>query len=382
MLKTISPPPAIVIAGPPHAGKSVLTHSLAKTLLAKQCAFYVMRAADDGEGHWSNEIDQKLAQDIRIKGKWTRRWINLICRDLSRRVLPLIVDTGGNPTPDQERVYGATTHAVLLTRTGAELEEWRARMHRLGVPVIAELRSELKGNERLDARSPLLRGVLTGLDRGSCAQGAVFAALVDEVVYALGGATRSYWLQRHLAHTPFDESTQLVDFDALLNELRPGEEAYCLPDDIPRALARIPHDKPLALYGQRSPAILIAQIAAQRNVRWQFDARLGWLRTPMLRIGARDELVAESDELNYALERRADGHTRLNVRLPLSYLDYAHAHTVPLPAIESNQHVEISGKCPNWLFAGIARAYRDCASVRVHNLRQPTRAAKPVCTTS
>src|SRR5438552_6610469 len=45
--------PAILIGGPPHTGKSVLTYSLSQALRKRSIEHYVIRASPDGEGDWS-----------------------------------------------------------------------------------------------------------------------------------------------------------------------------------------------------------------------------------------------------------------------------------------------------------------------------------------
>ncbi len=46
--------PAILVGGPPHSGKSVLTYSLTQALRRRGVDHYVLRAAPDGEGDWAN----------------------------------------------------------------------------------------------------------------------------------------------------------------------------------------------------------------------------------------------------------------------------------------------------------------------------------------
>ena len=55
---------AILIGGPPHSGKSVLTYSLTQTLRQQGIDHYVLRACPDGEGDWSNEAaPERVWQD-------------------------------------------------------------------------------------------------------------------------------------------------------------------------------------------------------------------------------------------------------------------------------------------------------------------------------
>jgi len=61
--------PAILIGGPPHAGKSVLTYNLTIALRKLDVPHYVFRASPDGEGDWSFEGDLDTVREFIIKGK-------------------------------------------------------------------------------------------------------------------------------------------------------------------------------------------------------------------------------------------------------------------------------------------------------------------------
>ncbi|GAC1364983.1 MAG: hypothetical protein NVS2B12_23770 [Ktedonobacteraceae bacterium] len=57
--------PALLIGGPPHAGKSVLFHSVSSALHRQNIRHYALRACPDGEGNWSQESDLATAMLIR-----------------------------------------------------------------------------------------------------------------------------------------------------------------------------------------------------------------------------------------------------------------------------------------------------------------------------
>ena len=95
--------PAILMGGPPHAGKSVLYYNLAQALRKRGIPFHAIRACPDGEGDWSQEIDQDVIWNIRVKGEWTDMFVQRICRDLEQRLLPMLVDMGGRPQGPQFR---------------------------------------------------------------------------------------------------------------------------------------------------------------------------------------------------------------------------------------------------------------------------------------
>ncbi|MFQ5613153.1 MAG: hypothetical protein ACE5H9_13575 [Anaerolineae bacterium] len=171
--------PAVMIGGPPHSGKSVLTYSLTQALRQRGVAHYVLRAVPDGEGDWANEADQTFVRQIRVKGEVTRQWIAYMCRDIASRHLPLLVDVGGRPTPWQEAVFDFCTHAILLTPDETHRADWNDKATRHGLIILAELHSVLTGAQVVHTTHPRLQGQISGLERGESAQGPTFESLVD-----------------------------------------------------------------------------------------------------------------------------------------------------------------------------------------------------------
>src|SRR5579884_757693 len=47
--------PAVLVGGPPHAGKSVLFYQLTQALRERGIAHFAIRACPDGEGDWFHE---------------------------------------------------------------------------------------------------------------------------------------------------------------------------------------------------------------------------------------------------------------------------------------------------------------------------------------
>src|SRR5947209_10561543 len=93
--------PAVLIGGPPHSGKSVLFYSLTLALRERNITHHAIRACPDGEGNWSQEIDQAMVHELRIKGKWTDTFAERICRDIKQRLVPMLIDMGGLPQASQ-----------------------------------------------------------------------------------------------------------------------------------------------------------------------------------------------------------------------------------------------------------------------------------------
>jgi len=353
--------PAILIGGPPHMGKSVLAYSLTHALRERGVQHYVLRAYPDGEGDWANESDQKLVRRIRVKGQGTPQWVDHICRDIAARHLPLIVDVGGRPTPDQERIFDHCTHAVLLTGDGAAHSTWTDLLARHGLLLLADLRSRRSGQDLVTDTGPILRGIITGLERGTTAAGPTFDALVARIarlfVYDPEELRRT-----HLTSAPVENA---VDLDRLARTLGvpfTGEKATWQPRHLPDLLDYLPPATPLGLYG-RAPNWLYAAVAllACPAEFYQFDPRLGWIAPPTLRLG----LVPADAPLQVRSTARAD-YLHLDFFLPAAYLDYADASGLFVPPLPVGKGVVLSGKIPHWLYTALALAYRAAPWVAVY----------------
>jgi len=122
----MNPFPAVMVGGPPRSGKSVLVHSLTRQLRDQKVDHYVIRACPDGEGDYSNEADQDLVRLIRQKGAFTSTFVQHVSAALANRILPLLVDVGGKPTPDQEVIF-----SIVPTRFSSlgRRRNWRNGAH-------------------------------------------------------------------------------------------------------------------------------------------------------------------------------------------------------------------------------------------------------------
>lgn len=346
--------PAVLVGGPPHSGKSVLTYSLTQALRARGVQHYALRASPDGEGDWSNEAPQDLVREIRFKGQWTPLWVERVSRDIQRRHLPLLVDVGGRPTPQQAAMFSLCTHAVLLTPDDASQAWWRALAAQCGLPLLGDLRSELHGANRLDAVTPLVQGVLAGLERNAQAQGPAFEALVERLSHLLavdGADLRS----RHLATAPADIEL-VIDLDRLartLKVLQPEQRIWWEPQHLPALLDYLPAGRPLAIYG-RGPVWVYAALARlawpARFANW--DVRLGWVEPQPLPTAAEPA----AGPVQWTVQA-AGGAAQVSVTLPEHYLDITQLPEVTAPRLPAGAGVILDGKLPNWLFASLAQTY-------------------------
>lgn len=347
--------PAVAIGGPPHSGKSVLTYGLTQRLRERNIDHYVLRACPDGEGDWSQEAPPETVRLIRNKSPFSRSFVEGICRDLNRRHLPLLVDVGGRPTPEQEAIFDHCTHAILIApeaTASTELPIWRDLAIRHGLAVLAELRSALTGQEQIQAHKPVLQARVVGLERHRPVGGPVVDALATRLA-ALFHYEESELRLAHLSQSPLEMT---VEVDRLAQDMGLGPLPHTWqPEELPAVLEYLPQGESLALYG-RGPAWLYAATAihvAPASL-FQFDPRLGWVQPSTVRLQVNP---AAHQPLRWQVVETAD-HICLELRLVDAYVDYSEARELALPSIPADRGLVISGRLPYWLLTGVVTAYR------------------------
>lgn len=361
--------PALLIGGPPNAGKSVLFYSLTKTLHERGVRHHAIRACPDGEGNWYQEIHRELDPEtirlLRIKKAWSESFVEGICRDLERRHLPLLVDMGGRPQDWQMCILQACTHSLLLLRSDEpeSADFWRALVKRASLLPLAEVSSERDGTSTITSETPILQGTLTGLERGIPAQGALFDALVERIAVLFTSYSLEELEQAKLALAPTEFT---VNLDPLLRKLDPQAKEWK-----PAMLSRLPKELPghtsLAVYGI-GPGWLYGALAASAGQQpfYQFDPRIGWLAPPLLKIGTQsssEEIVIQVREYRDALV--------LSIHITNDYLDHLQAEQLTFPPVPSERGVILDGKMPLWLLTALVRLYSE-AGVEWIACHQPT----------
>ncbi len=302
----------------------------------------------DGEGDWFHEGPRELVRHLRVKGARSEAWLPLLRRDIARRHLPLLVDMGGWPTPEQETLLDECTHGVLLTPDEESRREWADRFARHGLVLLADLRSDLHGENKLEREEPVLVGTLAGLERGRMAEGPAFEALVERLTTLFSDASVDL-RRRHLEKAPVE---LVVDLDRLAQQM--GKAPYrWQPSDVPKVLAYLPAHQPLAVYG-RGPNWLYAAIAAHVIPApfYLFDARIGWVESPTLREGS----LPPDSSVTWTVRPLPNlGAHLIEIGLPDAYLDIREADALGIPHLPPTG-VIVSGRLPLWLWVALVRA--------------------------
>ena len=353
--------PAVLVGGPPHSGKSVLIYSLSQALRARGIDHYALRACPDGEGDWSNEAPSELVREIRIKGPWTKQWVERISRDIDHRHLPLLVDVGGRPTPDQAGMFSRCTHAVLLTPDAEAQAAWRSLVADRSLPVLADLTSVLDGENRLETLTPAVQGVISGLERNTQAGGPVFDALVERLAL-LFAADRAELRRSHLAASPVEIAIDLDRLARTLGVQSKGEQPTWLPAHLPQLVDYLPGSTPLAVYGRAANWVYATLARLAHPARFaSFDVRLGWVDALRLRLGD----VTPASPLQAVVDQPL-GAFRFTGVLPAQYIDYSDIDEVIVPPAPAGIGVILSGKLPLWLFTSLAVTYHAAPWLAVY----------------
>lgn len=164
----------VAICGFPNTGKTCLHYGLKTALLQIPDVpdAYVISGCPDGEGSFFSQTarhNPEFARQLKdeYKRKFTPEFAKTKARDIS--VIPnslLVFDVGGKISPENRTIMSQATHAVILGKSDAEIETWRAFCQELNLPVVAILYSDYQGTaDCLDGESAILKGSVHHLDR-------------------------------------------------------------------------------------------------------------------------------------------------------------------------------------------------------------------------
>lgn len=337
--------PAILIAGAPNCGKSVLSFLLTQRLRQVGVAHYLLRSAPDGEGDWflTGDLDHVQAIRQEKKGVYSDSLVSHMQRAVAGRTLPLLVDVGGKPCGSQWSILAACTHSIVLYRDPQDCAAWRVRLAELGLQPLAELESDLGGSDRVDRVTPLIQGAVAGLERDPRVrrEGPMLDVLVERLKEICGAASLE---SERLAKAPLPLLTER-SLALALQVQRQGENFTWRPADL-AGLPRLVSAGQAAAIDGRGPVWLAAALAA---AAWPapaalFDARLGWL--------ALDPLPEAETPFAHCLLRPSHEADWVEIYLTHSVIEPSQAWAPP-PA--ADRGVVLSGKLPRWYFARLAR---------------------------
>lgn len=351
--------PAILLAGPPNCGKSVLAFLLTHHLRQLGIAHYLLRSAPDGEGDWFLAGQPDIVQTLRAihKRNYSSQLIAHMHNAIMARPLPLLVDIGGRPQGDQINLIKACTHSILLYRSEEERLQWRTMLNEARLTPIAELRSTLGGAEIAEERHPYLNGTISGLQRDPEMRktGLVFGILL-ELVAGICSYDAASLEQIHLKHAPFP----VVNERELATKLSipvESERTIWSPGHLAHLANHIPSSKPLSIYG-RGPVWLASALAALTLPESFviFDARYGWLPPPPLHFLEEINSLTNPPDAILKAHPYQKTDTWLEIELPGGTLEPYEVHLTPFPP-QTRGGLVLSGKIPRWLFATLVHHF-------------------------
>ncbi len=346
--------PAILFAGPPHSGKSVLAYLLSQRLREADVPHILLRAVPDGEGDWFYRCADEVRLRQRRKGVYTARLIAELEAAIRRRTLPMLVDIGGRPRAEQFRLLDACTHVIHLWREEADRQEWAAWLEERSLLPIATLRSQLEPPDHLTPGVEPLQGVITGLERSHPQPGPLFERVLERVrgICSYSPEVLEAW---HLRQAP--EGIPVRTVAQLAEEAgvaRTDRGLWWTPEHLPRAVARLPAGRPLALYGP-GPLWLYAAVAARvAPARFHlFDARFyGWMQPPPAQVNSQEA----NKEFTLTVQEEPEGIRLRFDLLPEHHV--LHCQRVHIPPLPTDAPVVLDGKMPAWMAAALAQALR------------------------
>jgi len=342
--------PAILLAGSPHSGKSVLSYLLTMHLRRVGIDHYLVRAAPDGEGDWYLHGDFKRVQPLRLehKGKFTNEFVQHMLERVQNRVLPLLVDIGGAPRDEQWEILRACTHSVLLYRGEGDLKYWRPKLAELELLPVAELHSDLWGTDQLEKTHPILQGTLPGLHRENHPVGMVFGALLDRLA-GICHYDRTFLEAEHFRQMALPILNERALAKMLKIEFR-GDLPWWAGADLSALPPHVRAGEEQAIYG-RGPVWLAAALAVHVLPApcWIFDSNLGWMKVP--------EIVSEDNGYLNVQVNEIPALEAVWVDISLKGLLPDPEGSFRFPEFTPSKGVVLNGKLPRWLFAALARKF-------------------------
>jgi CRISPR-associated protein Csx3 len=351
--------PAVLVGGPPHAGKSVLFYHLTQALRARHIPHQAIRACPDGEGNWFHEGEPETVSKIRVKnGEWPSSFVERICQNLEYRCLPFLVDMGGRPRASQMSLFRFCTHSVLLLREDLpdDTLRWDQIVADNNLLPLARLNSEQEGNSIITESSPILQGTITRLDRHMPKQAydpdPLFDALVEHIAALFGSYKFDDRKKEYLKHAPTELTLDL----GMALQMFTTTSTDWTPAMLQPYLASLPTQVPLSVYGA-GPNWLYAALAthADQQPFYIFDPKLpfGWIQPVHVSIG-----TEPSPEIHIEPESYAE-ITILKITFPFDRLEYFQPDGLVFPSVVPEKGVIIDGRVPYWLLTALMRLYRD-----------------------
>ncbi len=175
----------VIIAGPPHSGKSIAENYL-RSLLPVEDTMRIA-AQPDGEGDWTQNLygqNPELAQSLRVKGAFNdenvQKWQGQIRNTDSRFAL---IDVGGVVSPANETLCNEANAMIIVSSDDEKIQDWVNLANKTGLHILSVLHSTLEPQSEWYVKTPgkqwETEGLVVGLDRGKFAESSTLKHLAS-----------------------------------------------------------------------------------------------------------------------------------------------------------------------------------------------------------
>ena len=372
---TTYPLHAIFLGGPPHSGKSTLVYRLSQALRRADIPHYVLRAHPDGEGDFLYTAPEAIVRTIRSKKEWTPEFAAWIVQLITDRHLPLLVDAGGLPSPENAMIAACCTRALLLSpantsknvadhaKNDANRKQWIDMLQPLGVPVIINVQSALSGEQVVAEQQNVLEGTITGLSKQASSDGIVFSRILDVLrPLFMKDATLLYEIHCRMA----SQSNILHLGEWHDTQFGPETGQNWQAPDVGVLNEYVTHQPPpWGLYGRVPIWAYGVAMAALDPAPHIFDVRYGWVAIPTSSFSEHPD----TPDIGWEWEETAE-YTHILCTIKKTHLDYPdlteEGAPIAVPQLVMDRGIVLDGKLPNWLNGTLVRAYRAAPWVAMY----------------
>ncbi len=356
----------IVFCGPPHSGKSVFIANLIDKLPSD--AYTIIRACPDGEGTWSNNINQNETSIVRKKGKFTKSFIDDACKAIDNQTNKIVlVDVGGVMSKENEQVFGHCDSFIILSSDKEKKQEWLEFGQRLGLECIASLDSSLKGADAIYSREPFFQGKIVGLKRGEILDNSpIIKAIVSDIVKKSKYAEKSQTKNDNFVGTIIDDTELgfelgygkeiLTEDGTPIKKVKWQEKA--IPEIYETMKKKINSNEPVRINGIRANFILsaICKAAKKQNATdiCVYDIRSKQY-VPIKQLPKKRRL-RQSEGLAYNIIENKE-NIFMDIDITKENYTLEDYKQCILPQLRENKSLYLSGRMPLWLLTSISNSY-------------------------
>jgi len=359
----------IVIAGPPHSGKTVFEKAL-RHHLPQQDTMRVA-AQPDGEGDWTQNTytsNPELAKQLRKKGKFTEKFVtwaeNAVANSSNRFNL---IDVGGVISEENRRICAGADAMIIISSDPEKGQDWVGFAKDLNLRVLSLLHSTLD-KEKTDElhKTPTkdweTEGTIVGLERGvfeTSPSVGKLAAYLDEIIPKV--------------EKKDDKGVGIVSIDNVAKRIGkvaeeislPGREPFTSinwsPDDLPavyQTLQKEAQKGGIYKIDGRAPQYLAVSMTHALHPAQTALADTK-VKGGMVTISGHNNLKKEgSGPLPFHVTEDFGGGTLVEyARDKFIIIDHRKLNDIIPPETPQAKAVLLSGKTSNWATAEIAMIY-------------------------